>query len=377
MAQILVSTPIPIVQREINNERAAFADGGLISINFEDTDKINVLKVELNQWTFPPLVILGYIEYYFIKECSIYVDQFPNINVIIIVEPSGDITIDFKSYEDNELLSKLFSKQIDYSKLKGSLEFCNLNQEYALPLLQSSISPSILSSINPCSTWIFPSHLELIKGLKHEIPYYLVQNKQPNIKVQNNIVFENSGMNDGNNQINSDTSNTSTATHGNSNGSGACNNDELFQLPLLNNVYFGPLQLKDVEIPVRQYCNKWGDDYQQTLERWKCWITYQATCGVWLIGKKGQEEKEGLFDDDRLIGWGLVYPWGAIGSLNIDEKHRGHGYGKAIIHYLVKKIRNRGMTPYSHVEGHNKVSAKVHEALGFVCLPNDVVWANL
>jgi RimJ/RimL family protein N-acetyltransferase len=134
--------------------------------------------------------------------------------------------------------------------------------------------------------------------------------------------------------------------------------------PALPEATCGPLTINHLEKPVRVFVEKWEEREERVKQQWTDWTETQPTCGVYLK------------ETNELVAWGVIYPWGALGALNVDEGHRKKGYCRAIVDYLDREMRARNLPLYSHVEDENEVSKKVHESLGFENV-GDVYWITL
>jgi len=129
-----------------------------------------------------------------------------------------------------------------------------------------------------------------------------------------------------------------------------------------------PLGPEDWPKPAEVLSSKWSLDLGFAEKVWRGWISSQPTCGVWLAPSGCCGE---------LVAWGLIYPWGALGALNVDEAHRQKGFCRAIVENLAHEAAQRGLTFYSHVEHNNQKSEIVHTSLGFSRQPTDVAWVKL
>lgn len=73
-----------------------------------------------------------------------------------------------------------------------------------------------------------------------------------------------------------------------------------------------------------------------------------------------------LYDDDKLVAWGLTHDDGALGSLNVLDEYRGKKYGTEIVLSLIHQCRALGKIPFAQIEETNEKAIKLVSKLGFV-----------
>lgn len=73
-----------------------------------------------------------------------------------------------------------------------------------------------------------------------------------------------------------------------------------------------------------------------------------------------------LYDDNKLVAWGLTHDDGAIGSLNVLDDYRGKKYGTEIVLSLIHQCRELGRIPFAQIEETNEKAIKLVSKLGFV-----------
>ena len=71
----------------------------------------------------------------------------------------------------------------------------------------------------------------------------------------------------------------------------------------------------------------------------------------------------GIFEEDDLAGFIGMHSDGSIGMLEIFEKYRNRGYGKALEAFYINLHLKRGFTPFGYVISNNGVSLKLQESL--------------
>ncbi len=73
-----------------------------------------------------------------------------------------------------------------------------------------------------------------------------------------------------------------------------------------------------------------------------------------------------IYDDDKLVAWGLTHDDGALGSLNVLDEYRGKKYGTEIVLSLIHQCRALGKIPFAQIEETNEKAVKLVSKLGFV-----------
>lgn len=73
-----------------------------------------------------------------------------------------------------------------------------------------------------------------------------------------------------------------------------------------------------------------------------------------------------LYENDKLVAWGLTHDDGALGSLNVLDEHRGRKYGTEIVLSLIHQCRALGKIPFAQIEETNHKAMKLVTKLGFV-----------
>lgn len=73
-----------------------------------------------------------------------------------------------------------------------------------------------------------------------------------------------------------------------------------------------------------------------------------------------------IYDDDKLVAWGLTHDDGALGSLNVLNEYRGRKYGTEIVLSLIHQCRELGKIPFAQIEETNSKAIKLVSGLGFI-----------
>lgn len=73
-----------------------------------------------------------------------------------------------------------------------------------------------------------------------------------------------------------------------------------------------------------------------------------------------------IYDDDKIVAWGLTHDDGALGSLNVLDEYRGKKYGTEIVLSLIHQCRELGKIPFAQIEETNEKATKLVTKLGFV-----------
>ena len=73
----------------------------------------------------------------------------------------------------------------------------------------------------------------------------------------------------------------------------------------------------------------------------------------------------GIYDDNKLISWGITQDDGAIGFLHTLDKYRRKGYGYNVTLSIINKLINGEQLPFAYIEKSNKESINLFLKLGF------------
>lgn len=73
-----------------------------------------------------------------------------------------------------------------------------------------------------------------------------------------------------------------------------------------------------------------------------------------------------IYDEDKIVAWGLTHDDGALGSLNVLDEYRGKKYGTEIVLSLIHQCRALGKIPFAQIEETNEKAIKLVTKLGFV-----------
>jgi ribosomal protein S18 acetylase RimI-like enzyme len=80
-----------------------------------------------------------------------------------------------------------------------------------------------------------------------------------------------------------------------------------------------------------------------------------------------------IYENEKLIAWGLTHDDGALGSLNVLDEYRGKKYGTEIVLSLIHQCRALGKIPFAQTEETNEKAIKLVTKLGFV-MDRRVTW---
>lgn len=73
-----------------------------------------------------------------------------------------------------------------------------------------------------------------------------------------------------------------------------------------------------------------------------------------------------IYENEKLVAWGLTHDDGALGSLNVLDEYRGKKYGTEIVLSLIHQCRALGKIPFAQIEETNYKAIKLVTRLGFV-----------
>jgi GNAT superfamily N-acetyltransferase len=80
-----------------------------------------------------------------------------------------------------------------------------------------------------------------------------------------------------------------------------------------------------------------------------------------------------IYENEKLVAWGLTHDDGALGSLNVLDEYRGKKYGTEIVLSLIHQCRALGKIPFAQTEETNEKAIKLVTKLGFV-MDRRVTW---
>ena len=78
--------------------------------------------------------------------------------------------------------------------------------------------------------------------------------------------------------------------------------------------------------------------------------------------------------EDRVAGFVGIHAEGAVGMLTVLEKYRGHGIGRALMTYIIRRELRRGHIPYSQILRGNEVSLTLQRKAGLEPQPEPIWW---
>jgi 8-oxo-dGTP diphosphatase len=74
----------------------------------------------------------------------------------------------------------------------------------------------------------------------------------------------------------------------------------------------------------------------------------------------------GLYENNKLVAWGLTHDDGGLGALHVLESARRKGYGSSITVALIKEVRRANKIPFCYIEKDNDKSINLVSKLGFI-----------
>jgi 8-oxo-dGTP diphosphatase len=74
----------------------------------------------------------------------------------------------------------------------------------------------------------------------------------------------------------------------------------------------------------------------------------------------------GIFENNRLVAWGMTQDDGGMGFLHVLDDYRRRGYGFTVVVSLIEQIRKRGKIPFTYIEEENIKSGNLIKKLGFI-----------
>jgi hypothetical protein len=86
------------------------------------------------------------------------------------------------------------------------------------------------------------------------------------------------------------------------------------------------------------------------------YISYQINKGI----------SAGIYENDKLISWGITQDDGAIGFLHTLNDYRRKGYGGSVVLAMIKILKESGKLPFAYIESSNKKSMNLFRKLGFI-----------
>jgi GNAT superfamily N-acetyltransferase len=66
-----------------------------------------------------------------------------------------------------------------------------------------------------------------------------------------------------------------------------------------------------------------------------------------------------IYEDNKMVAWGLTHDDGALGSLNVLDEYRGKKYGTEIVLSLILQCRELGRIPFAQIEETNEKAIKL------------------
>ena len=74
----------------------------------------------------------------------------------------------------------------------------------------------------------------------------------------------------------------------------------------------------------------------------------------------------GIYENNKLVAWGLTHDDGGLGSLHVLESARRKGYGSSITLALIREVRHANKIPFCYIEKGNDESINLVSKLGFI-----------
>jgi 8-oxo-dGTP diphosphatase len=84
----------------------------------------------------------------------------------------------------------------------------------------------------------------------------------------------------------------------------------------------------------------------------------------------------GIFEDEKLVAWGLTHDDGALGFLHVLPDFRRKGLGSEIVKYLINKKRSYNEPVFANIEPDNIKAINLVEKLGFV-FDREIYWIKI
>ena len=75
---------------------------------------------------------------------------------------------------------------------------------------------------------------------------------------------------------------------------------------------------------------------------------------------------KGIYENNKLVAWGLIHDDGGLGSLHVLKGVRRKGYGLTITLALVKEVKRANKIPFCYIEKDNDKSINLVSKLGFL-----------
>ena len=75
---------------------------------------------------------------------------------------------------------------------------------------------------------------------------------------------------------------------------------------------------------------------------------------------------KGIYENNKLVAWGLIHDDGGLGSLHVLKGVRRKGYGLTITLALIKEVRRANKIPFCYIEKDNEKSINLVSKLGFI-----------
>ena len=73
----------------------------------------------------------------------------------------------------------------------------------------------------------------------------------------------------------------------------------------------------------------------------------------------------GIYENNKLVSWGLTQDDGAIGFLHTLDRYRRKGYGYNVALSMTDKLLHKGEPPFAYIEPSNKNSIGLFQKLGY------------
>lgn len=74
----------------------------------------------------------------------------------------------------------------------------------------------------------------------------------------------------------------------------------------------------------------------------------------------------GIYENEKLVAWGLIQDDGAMGFLHVLPEYRRKGYGLQVTLALIEKVKQAGKLPFACIVQDNVKSINLVKKLGFI-----------
>ena len=120
--------------------------------------------------------------------------------------------------------------------------------------------------------------------------------------------------------------------------------------------------LKDKKVKKAGPSHCSGDDAKTIFEN----SEYKDFLNIEYIESRIQNDiSVGIYENERLVAWGLIQDDGAMGFLHVLPEMRRKGYGLQVTLALIEKVKQAGKLPFACIVQDNIKSINLVKKLGF------------